>query len=1177
MRTTLLAIVLCALSLTATAANDKPMQLDTLTKNQTVDGFSVAAVYVDASNRPIGARFLHQRSGFALDLLQIESVPQGYTWVNSIPLGDQGEPHTQEHLLLGKGTTGRAFAGLDTMWLSGSNAFTQQWRTSYHFNTSAGTDVFFDLFAAQMNALLHPNYTDEEIRREVRNFGVTENPDGTLRLEEKGSVYNEMVSSTTNRYRVLYRAADQLVYGKTHPLSYNSGGEPSGIRTMKPEDIRNFHRANYYLGNMGTIVAFPKSVALHEILTRTDAILDRVEAAGNKRAATTSTPLSAPAAAAPGAIVVDEYPTRNEQQPSPVMFIWPANRNLNPDEQLLLELFGDNFASDATTNLYKLFVDSKTRAMDTGATGVFTNVDRDLGQTVRFILDNVAPTNLTNEKLTAIRQKVVDELNRIASFADGSPELKAFNARMQSRVVELERDLAKFTNTPPSFGFRNTGSSWMDHLLLLEKTPQFRKSVTLEPQLSFVRKQIGSDKNVWRDFLAKWKLTGTVPYVSAAKPSPSMLQREEQERVARASAESARLAKSYGIADEQEAIKRYRADYDAESARIEEEAKKIAPPEFVKSPPMTLDDVLQSELGAVVAPGVSPVAPGVSPGNAVPIVRSTFDNMTSATLGLALRVDGVPREQLRYLSLLPALLTRVGVIDDGKPVSYEEMSERLRKEILSLDANYSTNPRTDRVELVVRGAGLGAQEFDRAIDWMSLVLHHPDWRVENLARIRDVVDQSLSNLRNTMQGPEESWVQNPASAYRMQFDPAYLAADSFLTRTHNALRLRWLLREAPAADRDALAAFLTTLAAKTGTRDELKAKPDVSALSPAAQAIVAEVMKDLDLTLGEIPDSSLAADWSYLVTAIRDDLMTPPSQALADLDAVRRALLKSGNARMYVVTNSEMQKSAATKIAGLVAPLEKAPHARADYGSARLVDARLLARDASASKPVYVGLLAPNMKGGVILTSVPGVHFSDFDNREKQLDFLASRLHAGYGAHGIFLKTIGAGLAYSNGLRATVSSGRMGYYAERTPEIPQTVKFVVNELKTAMRDPHLADYAIAQVFAEGRAAATYEARAEGIAADLADNQPPAQVRQFRQSILELRKDPELGNKLFDRKDAVYGRFLPGYNVKGKDVADAVYFTIGPDKQQDAWESYVKASDGAETKLFRLYPRDFWMP
>jgi hypothetical protein len=45
-----------------------------------------------------------------------------------------------------------------------------------------------------MDALIHPHYTDEEIRREVRNFGISDN-NGVLHLEEKGSVYNEMVTS----------------------------------------------------------------------------------------------------------------------------------------------------------------------------------------------------------------------------------------------------------------------------------------------------------------------------------------------------------------------------------------------------------------------------------------------------------------------------------------------------------------------------------------------------------------------------------------------------------------------------------------------------------------------------------------------------------------------------------------------------------------------------------------------------------------------------------------------------------------------------------------------------------------------------------------------------------------------------------------------------------------------
>jgi len=1172
--------VILALAIAMPALAAPPVDLGKLTKDQVIDGFTVASVYLNDADKPVGARFVHRRSGFTLDLLQIESVPQGHTWVNSFPVSDQGEPHTQEHLLVGKGTTGRAFAGLDTMWLSQSSAYTGQWRTNYVFNTSAGPAVFFKLLDAQLNALLNPDYTDEEIRREVRNFGVTENPDHTLRLEEKGSVYNEMTSSSSSPFRQIFRTSGQLVYGKSHPLSYNAGGEPSGIRTMKPEDIRAFHDANYFLGNMGTIVALPPDVPIGDALTRIGAILNRLEKSAAVRKAKRMEDQPQPAASPAGTIAFTEYPNRNPQQPSPVMLTWPATRMvMNADDELLLNLFFDNIASDATSNLYKKFIDSKTRVIDIGAKTVNNRVQSEQGHPVSIYFGDVAATNLTAEKLAEVRKIVTDEIARIASLPDGSPELGEFNKRVAGRVVELHRDLSKFVNSPPLFGFRNTGSQWMDQLLTLENTGTFKKSLTLKPQLAHVNQLIASKKNFWSDALAKWQITGVEPYAIGAKPSPEMIARNDSERAARANAEALRLANQYGVTDPQEAIKRYRTDYDAETARIDTAAKAVKTPKFIDAPPMTIDEGLKFATTKLAQD--------------VPMVASTFENLTSATTGIALRLDTLPPDDYRYLALLPNLLTRVGVIENGKPVSFDEMTERLRNEILSLNASYSTNPRTTRAELVVRGAGNDLAESKRAIEWMRLVLEHPDWRVENLARIRDAVDQSLSQLRNTMQGAEEQWVQNPAEAWRRQDSALLLATNSFLTRSHNALRLRWMLKEAPAGDRDAINAYLTSLASAKASRSDLKAliaaatsgkgtAPDslqayatsYAQLSPGAKAIASDALRDLDLTLVEIPDASLAADWAQLVTDMRDDLAIPPADALAKLDAVRKRILHTGNARMFMAASTLTQKALEAPIAGLINALDPSPVSRVMIKGQNLVEARLRQRGAITDPPAFVGLLAPNMNGGVVITSTPGASYADFNDREKQLDFLASRLFAGAGAHGIFLKTIGAGLAYSNGLRGSISGGRTGYYAERTPELPQTIRFVIAELRGAPRDPSLADYTIAQAFGELRGAGAYESRAESMAADLADGQTPDEVRKFRQSILTLRNDPNLGNLLFDRKDRVLSASLPGYDgASWKPVADATYFVIGPDKQLDAYERYLQTFGGS---LVRLYPRDFWM-
>jgi hypothetical protein len=168
-----------ALILAAALAFARPgtaADLASIKAGDSLHGFRVAAIYLDAFDRPLGARFVHPATGFQLDLLQIESVPQSFTWVKSFATGDQGEPHTQEHLLLLRGSAGRTLATKQSMTLVTHSAYTETWRTSYFFNTNAGIDTFFDVYAEQQHAMLHPDYSDGEIRLEVRNFGVTKNP-----------------------------------------------------------------------------------------------------------------------------------------------------------------------------------------------------------------------------------------------------------------------------------------------------------------------------------------------------------------------------------------------------------------------------------------------------------------------------------------------------------------------------------------------------------------------------------------------------------------------------------------------------------------------------------------------------------------------------------------------------------------------------------------------------------------------------------------------------------------------------------------------------------------------------------------------------------------------------------------------------------------------------------------
>ncbi len=276
--------------------------------------------------------------------------------------------------MLGKGEKGRALGGLERMALVTSTAFTQQTKTCYAFYTAAGSAAFFPQYSATLDALLHPNYTDEEIRREVRNFGLSDSG-GALHLEEKGTVYNEMVSSMDQANRRIYQAALLALYGPNHPESFSAGGLPAALRIIQPSDIRRFHASHYFLANMKSVISLPKDVTLDSALTQIGAILNKVgDPPANGQKVMTENQLPQPRLSDNTGVLRVDYPFQNDQQPSGAILAWPADRKLTYRDETLLDLFLSNVAGGADTNLYKRLIDSKTREIDTGALGVGASI-----------------------------------------------------------------------------------------------------------------------------------------------------------------------------------------------------------------------------------------------------------------------------------------------------------------------------------------------------------------------------------------------------------------------------------------------------------------------------------------------------------------------------------------------------------------------------------------------------------------------------------------------------------------------------------------------------------------------------------------------------------------------------------------------------------------------------------
>lgn len=1162
---------------------------DNLKQNQQLADFTVENVYENSIGSSMGARFRHAPTGFVMDVLRIQTVPQAFMWVNSPPPSDQGEPHTCEHLLLGKGTRGRYVASLEDMSLGNSSAFTMQLETCYHYHTAAGADVFFDLMEKKLEAMLAPTFTDEEIRREVCHMGLKFNSeDSTYTLEEKGTVYNEMVSTYERPWSPIFRELGHLQYGKGHPMSLDAGGYPDAIRTMTPADMRKFIAETHHLNNMSMIVAIPDEITLEDYLGRVSTIFARLEPNPTRGAdPATARDRIPPAQPAPaGSISLVSFPNQNASEPGVLIFGWQPTRNLSNNEMYLLELMWSNLAGDETSVLYQKFIDSQKRVMDIGASSVFAWTSLDPGQPLYLGFDNVRRDALHDTVIAKVRDIVMAEIENIATLANGSVELTNFNNQAKARIIEQRRELSRFLNSPPQFGFRGTGARWMEHLKRLQREPGFRKSLALHSELDNAERVLSSGQNPWRAVATSAKILTPLPYAVAAVADPQLITASENGRQARVAAFIAELKQKYGVGTDSEAIDRFREEYETQTAIIEAAAATIPMPGFISNPPMTLDDQLRFSTSKLAGGGAQ--------------VNSTFENMTGATVGLAFNMNVVPEHLLIYTAALPTLLTDVGIVRDGQPISYDQVRDQIRRDILELNAYYSTNARTERSELVIRGAGSDLAESELAVGWMSDMIFAPDWREDNLSRIRDVVDLALAGLRNRMRNSEESWVDDPTNAYWKQTNPLYLHTSSFLTQTHAVHRLRWRLKDpGPAPAFDQFAEFMTGLAdyASTAPRQDLLTLTSVLApegtgegtLTPRSQNLVQaltklpepsrthayEAVKDLRLSMSDIPDATLGSDWGYLCRQIVADLRVTPAEALNDLNSVMNVIRAADNVRAFLVGSEANQRALSVRLEDITRRLSPTPSLRQTYDRSARIARRMQERDPSLGRPIYVGLVNENTRAGVHINTAPCASYTDHD-RDRLLDFLAARLYGGGGAHSMFMKTWGAGLAYSNGLRSNESTGRIIYYAERCPDLAQTMEFVVNELKNAPYDTSLSEYAIAQAFGAYRSGSRYEVRGETIASDLADGVSPDAVRSFRQGILALRDSRNLYSELHERMPYVYGGVLPGYGPSEAEVPGAIPFVIGPEKQFEAYEKYLKSVEGTETKLYRIYPRDYWI-
>ena len=1098
-------------------------------------GFDIENSYVNYKGEQAGYRLVHY-SGTVVDVIFMNTVPQAFIWFNTLPVSDGGHPHILEHVVLSKGNVAKTMNEYEERVFGFSSAFTKQFRTCYGLSTTAGNMMFRELLKRKLYSLINPDYSDEEIRREVMNIGVGRDSEGRLFPEEKGTIYAEMNSAFEKENQIAYYEIEKLLFGDDDVRGCSSGGFPAAIRDVTPEEVIDFHDRNYRTEHMGMVLVMPPGDSPEEVRDYLNELFDYAGASVNPAEAGPEEQiyrLRDGGAAGEGRFKVVSFPAQDEDKPGTFIAAWKI-KGLDPYERLLLDYFVRGLSQGRSSLLWKRFVDEEERVIKEKAADEYLWLE-DYTDTLYFGLKGVEKAQDHSGEAAEFLKTVKDILDEVASYEGGSEELLAFNELVLLTMDEDREYMKLFLESPPRFGYRSTGSYWMEYLKQLDGFGGDVRDLNMTAIMDDIRARVTVPGNPWSALIDKWEIVPERAAAVRTVPDSAYFDKADEYKAARLEKALEEIKAAYKTKDGQKALSLYMADCDEAEREIIERESEIEHPEFTPLPPMTQDDILDYEESRTE--GFSRV------------FRGYFDNMNTVTASIYFDLNGVEEDELIYLSLLPEILTSSGAVKDGRRYSSLEVEKILRREIADFDVSMSGSMTTGRNELKISISALG-EDFERAFDALSLIYRHIDLGKGSASEISETAARSFKALLNITQGREESWVGDPFNALFAAGDPVYLASRSGFTRQFNALRLKWRFMdtgEKKAFKRSAL-----------GVIDALKAR-GVDALDDV-QGPAAGLAQDLKSITGLMPPEKRDELAVKAAGILADEAMYGKKAACREIESFVKKVMKK-TPRRAVFTGSRVNIAAAERLAAKdLAQSGALKKSGKPASSARLSSVTEEGR--------MFALINNETNVGVIQSRNYGAEFDEDD----MYGYIASGLLGGSGADGLFMKTWRSGLAYSNGVGSDMAYGYVSYYAERCPDVVMTLKFVTDTLNQTPDSERMAKNALMNFF-WSRSGNDFSSRSESMAIEVMEGRTAEKYREMRTKLLYALSDPEMPAKVYGEKNRLLSAVIPG--LDGPMGREAILMFITNDEQAGNIEKYLSETD--ETGgLIKIYPSDFWM-
>lgn len=1122
-----------------------PADLASLRKDQAFAGnYRVQSLYLDPSGAPKGARFVHER-GAVVDVLFFDSVPQLSVAFHTPPEDERGKAHALEHLLVGKGAAGRRLNTMMPMRMGQSTASTSQEMTLFQFSSAAGPTEFYELLGVFLDALIRPDFTDEEIRREVAHDLVVD-ADGRRALEEGGSVYNEMVSRMEQPASVMWDQMNVMLFGPEHPYARDSGGDPQKMWSLSPADIRAYHAARYHLdGNVELIAALPLDWSAADFLSRLDGEMRRLEPGAAARAYPPVPPF---APLKERAIRVGKFPSQDAAAPEDILMSWPPVPAFSVEDQIRADIAVDLLGGEQSY-LFRDLVDEGTRKFNSGASNLSIGAQNLPASYVTLQVYGLPKASLEPRVLERLRGVVMDRVRWLHDLPAGSPALSELADKARARIRSRRRSTLKTMDGPPRFGEGGGDPSWHRFMDQLAAGPAFVKTFGAGAELDRLLKELDAGGNPWAAALERAGMLEP-PYVSAVAPDAELLDDQRKRKESRLKAKALELETAYGL-DEPAALERYRVETESATAALDLLASAAAKPSFLREPPLELDRVDWSEERLPSGPK---------------LVATRFQTAFT-DVSIAFDLGGVSEEDRMLLPLLAIAINGTGIVTRaGERVDSARAKDLQLAAIQAADVAIRTDKRSASAELVFTGEASAPEEIPAAVEWIENYMLRPDLSVQSREGLSGWIASSIQTQRAIFQQDEESWVDGAAAAYRYQDQPLYMHTMSPFTVLRDLNRLRWRLEEPSPAQLTVLRAAAAAALAATGAADR-------AAAARQLEGIGGEFGDYLRWEAAHLPDDSWRRDLRELVTDYLSDLGRS-QETIRRLQALIARVLVRAGARVHVNGTAKNVEAAARLADALLARL---PAGRRSAPPKRrfLVQERLRERFPGLARPTFVALVNDSAKTGTISVSAPLANYGA-GRREDFLDTLALGVLAGGGAHSLYMRTWNVGLAYGNGIGKGNGVGEVSYYADKCPDPAQTLRFVDGVAESfQLSDPFLLEYSLADAFGDYRAGQDFSSRGSAMADDLEFGDRPETVFIFKKELLTLARAPGTLDAARARMLPALGRVLVG--LPGGKIAsspEAAAFFVGPESLIQRYEAFVRES-GEASRVVRIYPRDFW--